>query len=340
MNMRNFLINAGLLFASSMLCLFLLEGIIRLFHVDLTLMCRALYYQSADLAVHESIDDPVLHYRLRPDSRMSGRLGDQGFSVSIGRMGNRNPGFEEKKSPGVMRIVCAGGSTMYGANVDDSQTIPTQLQKMLAARLPKVEVWNFGTSAYTLAQASSLAGSQAERLQADLVIIQLFNRGRRAFLEPIPGESLNLRLWLERDMLLLAENFPAELSALPGMPEETHQNLLQASALYRAGSALMRLRKPKQASRFGDELSRQMARQVWQWGQQRGIPVLFVAIPASGGRLRAADIFPGLPEDSLIDLYKPGREEQFYRVHPPAEYLAEYAGAITAELTARGIVTR
>lgn len=340
MRLRSTATNVGLLLVSTALSLLFLEGAIRLLHIDTALMVKSLYYQSADLPVHESIADPLLHYRLRPDSSMSGSSGDRRYSVSIGHWGNRNPGFGERKKRGVMRILCAGGSTMYGANVDDDQTIPAQLQKILATRKQKVEVWNFGTSAYTLAQASVLAGRQAKLLQADLVIIHLSSLGRRAFLQPASGESFDLRMWLEKDPLLLSENFPAELSSWPGMTEDTHHSLLQLLALYRSVSALMRLRQPQQASSFGDELSRQMARQVWQWGQQCGIPVIFVAIPASGGRIRPEDVFPGLPDGYLIDLFQPDREEPFYRAHPPAPCLAEYARTIAAELASRGLVAQ
>jgi len=338
MNLRIIAINVGLLLGSAVLSLLLLEGVIRLARIDTKLMTRALYYQSADLPVHEAIDDPLLHYRLRPDSSMTGNSGDRRYTVSVGSLGNRNPGFAERKPRGVFRIVCAGGSTMYGANVDDAQTIPAQLQKILAARGQKVEVWNFGVSAYTLAQASVQAGRQAELLQADLIIVQLFNRGRRAFLQPEDGKAIDLRMWLAGDSLLLAENFPAELSSWAGMSEDTHYKLMQNSAIYRSMAALVRLKGPEQASMLGDDLSSRMAQQVWQWGQQKGIPVVFVAIPAIGGRLKSTDLFPDLPADFLMDLYQSGREEPFYRVHPPATYLLEYARIMAAELAGRGLL--
>jgi hypothetical protein len=229
---------------------------------------------------------------------------------------------------------------MYGANVDDSQTIPAQLQKLLTDDKQKIEVWNFGTSAYTLAQAAALAGSAAVRLKADLVIIQLFSNGRRAFLQSSAGDEIDLRMWLELDSLLLSENFPAELSLWPGISEDTHHDFLQTSAFYRTVSALLRKRRPNSISRPGDELSSQMASQVWHWGRERGIPVVFVAIPASGGQLRSADVFPGLPDGYLVDLYQSGREEPFYRVHPPSPYLEEYARVIASELAVRGLLVR
>jgi len=340
MNVRIIGINFGLLLGSAVLSLLLLEGVIRLARIDTKLMSRALYYQCADLPVHEAIEDPLLHYRLRPDSSMSGNSGDRRYTVSVGSLGNRNPGFDERKPRGVFRIVCAGGSTMYGANVDDAQTIPAQLQKIFAIQRQKVEVWNFGVSAYTLAQASVLAGRQAELLQADLVIIQLFNRGRRAFLQPADGKAIDLRMWLAGDPLLLTENFPAGLSSWPGMSEDMHYDLMQNSAIYRSMSALVRLKGPEQASMFGDDLSSRMAHQVWQWGQQKGIPVVFVAIPAIGGLLKSTDLFPDLPASYLVDLYQPGREEPFYLVHPPASYLNEYARAIAVELAGRGLLPK
>jgi hypothetical protein len=203
-----------------------------------------------------------------------------------------------------------------------------------------VQVWNFGISAYTLAQASGLAGRYAERLQADMVLIQLPSPGRRAFLKPVSGESFDLRKWLDQDTLLLSENFPAELSFWPGMSEDTHHDLLQSLAVYRAVTALVRLRRPVHESRPGDELSSQMASSVWHWGQEHGVPVLFVALPASGGRIGPADVFPGLPAGYLVNLYRSGREEPFYRAHPPAAYLNEYARTIAAELAGRGLLAR
>jgi hypothetical protein len=47
-----------------------------------------------------------------------------------------------------------------------------------------------------------------------------------------------------------------------------------------------------------------------------------------------------LPAGQFVDLNRPGREPDFYEVHPPAEILDEYAGLLVDELLAGGLLSR
>lgn len=71
------------------------------------------------------------------------------------------------------RILCARGSTLYGAGVDDSDTLPAVLARLLerdaslegyAAERRRFEVWNYGTSGYTLYAASLATFLEAHKL--------------------------------------------------------------------------------------------------------------------------------------------------------------------------------
>jgi hypothetical protein len=63
-----------------------------------------------------------------------------------------------------------------------------------------------------------------------------------------------------------------------------------------------------------------------------------VAIPADA-HVQPADTFPELAAERFIHLYRPGREPQFYEVHPPPYVLDEYAAILADELEKRGLLT-
>src|SRR6185369_16881179 len=112
--------------------MFLLEIGIRFSGVEGQVSSRALYLQNADLSVHRVSSDPFLHYELAPETQHRGKdKQGKAYSVSIDAFGARNPTHAQAKAPGTFRILCFGGSTMYGAAVDDEQTIPARLERHL-----------------------------------------------------------------------------------------------------------------------------------------------------------------------------------------------------------------
>jgi hypothetical protein len=173
---------------STVLALLAIEALTRLTGVDQQLMLKDLFFQGADLPVHRVSADPFLHYELKPNSRYDGTFpGKPPYSVRIDEHGARFPTHAEAKPPGTFRILGFGGSTLYGGAVNDNDTIPAALERRLNARGAgslRFEVWNFGTSAYTLGQATHLGRTKLKQLDPDLVLVQHHNRGRRGFLMP------------------------------------------------------------------------------------------------------------------------------------------------------------
>jgi hypothetical protein len=341
---------------ASVLGLMFLEAAARLSRLDHRLAARAMYLLVTDPPVHRISNDPFLHFELAPGARFE-KQGQHGFAyiVHIDAFGAREPSHPRIKPPGTFRILCFGGSTMYGYNVNDDQTIAARLEVRLDHRSRPdnrtpvaVEVWNFGTSAYTLGQAAHLAKRKLFELDPDLIVVQHHNIGRRPFLaentRPGDGVSQNAAVSdhpeeLENlDCGFFEEQFP-----IPHvLPNAWHCAGVTGSALYRsliALSAHFFLESPDhpRCDRC-NEISRAEASALSREAEARGIPVVYVAIPVDEGRLRPSNIFPDLREDRFIDLYRPNEEPAFYDAHPPPAILDEFARVLADELGQRGLL--
>jgi hypothetical protein len=93
--------------------------------------------------------------------------------VSINSFGFRGPNPRTlEKPPGVIRVICSGGSTTEDIFVDDGRTWPEQLQEKLNARLhtDRIEVINMGTSGYTAANCLKDLELNGLALKPDVVI--------------------------------------------------------------------------------------------------------------------------------------------------------------------------
>jgi hypothetical protein len=323
----------------------LLEVVVRLAGIEGMMIRRSVFLQQADINVHRVSSDPFLHYELAPQAHMDATApGNRPYTVNIDPLGARHPAHPRAKSPGTFRILCFGGSTMYGAAVNDEQTIPALLEKRLNrdsrvqdGELRRFEVWNFGTSAYTLGQATHLAKIKLSELAPDLILVQHHNIGRRPFLATRDSRVADEPAELQHPGVeFFLEQFPVP----DAMPIGWHQDALRYSALYRSLTALspylFKLQNwPCDAC---NEISAAEARALSLDSEARGIPVVYVMIPADQGVAVPAHIFPELPPARFIELYRPGREAQFYDVHPPASVLDEYAALVAATLRERGLL--
>lgn len=334
----------ALALAASAVGVLFLELALRLCGIDSRLVAGAPFLQAADLPVHRVSSDPFLHYELAPGAR-SENSGPRGiYVVSIDSFGARQPTHPGVKPPGTFRVLCFGGSTMYGAGVDDSQTIPAALEARLnressadgqGAR--RFEVWNFATPAYTLGQAAHLAERKLHDLDPDLIVVQHHNTGRRPFLGTADSRVADHPQELEHpDVDFFLEQFPIP----DGVPIALHRDGLAFSALYRSLIAvhthLFETRGYWPCDRC-DRISAAKARALSRESEALGVPVVYVAIPADPGA-RPADIFPELKAERFIHLYRPGRESAFYEVHPPPAVLDEYAGLLANALRERGLL--
>jgi hypothetical protein len=135
----------------------------------------------ANTAIHDNAFDNYSKYfpnqkRIHPDE--SGKTID----ATINSSGFRGKDFQQKKTPGVVRIVTLGASSTFGFKTRDDQTYPHFLEEALNKSLPmpnpagssngtiiKYEVINLGIPHMQSDQIHSLFMAEAVPLEPDVV---------------------------------------------------------------------------------------------------------------------------------------------------------------------------
>ena len=156
---------AGLAVTSLLVILAALEGALRLW--DWARGGTPLVKPDPQVVLYRP--HPYLPIALRPSSDY--RDGDT--SGRINSLGLRGPERTIEKPPGVLRVLCVGGSTTFGAGIlGDENTWPARLESHLAAGWPnqRVEVWNAGVPGYTTAENIIYLGLTLVDFHPDLVI--------------------------------------------------------------------------------------------------------------------------------------------------------------------------
>lgn len=317
---------------------------VRVAGIDGPMVNRALYYQRTDREVHQASTNPFLHYELAPGATYTGksRFGGE-YQVRINNVGARGADVPEAKAPGVFRILFLGASTVYGAAVSDDQTLPAGLERSLDAMAARTEtpvdfeVWNLGTSAYVTSQMARLG---VDKLVAhpdiDLVVLIRTNVGRRAFLWTDDWETADRSDWYIADPDMWLENFPAA-----EVPVWLHLALLPRVASYRYWVAWNNR----------DEGTRQRGNATTEALTERELQGLVDACAAADVPFVLARYAQGSHAQPLrvptegaagqarhVDLQRPDRPQEFYRTHPPPEYLAEHGANLATELLGAGLL--
>jgi hypothetical protein len=318
------------------------ELLARRMRIDDRLMAGAFLLQGADTPVHQVSADPVLHYEFKPDSHCQCAAPESPrppYRVTIDQFGARYPTHAHDKASGVFRILMFGGSTLYGAAVNDEETVPAALERRLnqssagagAAAPTRFEVWNFGTSGYTLLQAAHLARRQLAALDPDLILIHLHNRGPRGFFLPSGGDVRDVCASYGDDPNFVDEQFPPPA----WLPAAVHRVAFAHSAIYRAGAGLLqhyrRSHSPFAHIEFSDALDRHEAEALDREAAARGVPVYFVDLPPVPG-IGHDDVLPGFAAARFLSVDRPGRPPQFYETHPDPSVLDDYAAQLVDEL--------
>ena len=189
----------------------LAEGYLAWSGLDMRILGGLIYFQGADVEAHRPSANTVLHYELNPGTSavFAGTR-----TVTVNSLGFRDPPRAAAKPAGVKRIICLGSSNTYGALVSDGQTYPAQLERLLNGRgRGRYEVWNTGTCTYMIPQNLELAARALREYSPDLLLFQLNNSGRRAFLLGKPFKQ-----YFDRDPGLYLENlryaWPRQLNFL------------------------------------------------------------------------------------------------------------------------------
>jgi lysophospholipase L1-like esterase len=120
--------------------------------------------------------DRDLLIRMRPDFEQTyprlfvQRNGRETYQVRTNDRGFRTPPFTESKRPGVIRVVCLGDSSTFGMNVEEVDSYPRQLARLLEQDHPgRFEVLNLGVPGYTSRQGLELLRREVLALEPDVV---------------------------------------------------------------------------------------------------------------------------------------------------------------------------
>lgn len=106
------------------------------------------------------VEMPYLNFGLNP------RLDDVN---DLGFRGEELTSIE--KPDGVFRILALGGSTTYGWQIEDEESYPAQLERILQADDPQIEVINGGVPSYTTWNTLSNLAFRGVELEPDIAVI-------------------------------------------------------------------------------------------------------------------------------------------------------------------------
>jgi hypothetical protein len=320
---------ARLVVVSLAAALLFAEGAARLLDLDEVALRRVVVFQGADLPVYREGPDAFLRYETTPGSSgdfVGGDATPRSYHVRINRLGARGPEITADKPAGTRRILCVGGSTMYGAGVAENETLAARIAYHLRTAWPdaaRVEALNFGRNGYNLAQAARLAHDLLPDLDPDLVVVQDYNRASRMF----HGELLRsggIAPYFDRDPEALLEN-GLSWDAAEG-PLLAHGFAMRVSALYRFVVATLRVPLGPLHVMLGAprEIERLEAA-----ANARGAPVFYLRIPALGPDASAC------PE--AVDLYATVQQPDDALVHPPAPILDRWAAEAARSIAGSAI---
>jgi len=120
-------------------------------------------------------------FRRNPWLNVSGKASShvevQGKVFTLNSAGYRSPERSLQKPTGVLRVLCAGGSTTFDSLADRNQTSwPWRLEEELRAKGLAVEVWNAGIPTWTTLENTIALLARDVDLKPDLlVLMQGFN---------------------------------------------------------------------------------------------------------------------------------------------------------------------
>jgi len=121
------------------------------------------------LGMERGRSHPVFGWTYNPGFRID----IDGLQIHINSHGLRGEDFPEKKPPGEIRILCLGGSTTAGEDVGEAETYPAQLQAILRARFPdlNLRVINAGVPSYDVPHSLLDYELRLNRFEPDIVTI-------------------------------------------------------------------------------------------------------------------------------------------------------------------------
>ncbi len=123
-----------------------------------------------------SVRDADLLYAMRPSFRETYSRNPifsdrpRTYTVATNAQGLRNPEVSIRKPDGLVRIACLGDSSTFGYNLEEKDSYPRVLERLLNREHPgRFQVVNFGTSGYTSRQGLEQLRLRVMEYQPDVV---------------------------------------------------------------------------------------------------------------------------------------------------------------------------
>lgn len=315
--------------------LLVLELLLRLSGADMRALRPLVYFQVEHVSVHRPLDDELL-YGLQPGARARFAPPTPPIRVSVNSLGLRGPERAARKPKGVLRIAVVGGSNTYGPAVNDDETYPAQLERLLGKGY---EVWNAGVNGYVGLQKAAAAERLFQRHEADLVVIQNFNRGRRALLP-----NVDIAPYFRRDPALYLET----LTWVP-FRESVGLRLIRNVRLYRA--LLISVNHVVVARRMRKGQHGRLATpEANDWAERRNVEALKALLRRHPGKVALFYPLEQPVPEALSGLHVPiirlhpalpsPHPEEFHLLHPPAHVYTTYARVLRDQLEANGLLKK
>lgn len=331
-----------------LLALVAVEGSVRVSGLDRRAVASALYFQPTDVGAYRVSAHPRLLYELRPGADLRSAAG--GVRVRVDRHGARGAEHPEPKPVGTFRILCFGASTLFGAALEDEETLPAFLERHLTtgpspgdavsagSPPPRYEAWNFGASGYVLSQMAVRAQLAVPLHDPDLVVVLYSNETRRPFLAEKGYLDRDYRAFLDADPDLWLENLPEP----PWLATAAHLRLLRSFAAWRYLRAARREAAPTGGANpslaHAFRVDETEAGALEAEAARRGIPVVYALIPSMKGRGVPTLARLKIPARRIISLYEAGHPDPWYDLHPAADAMSDHARILARELAGRGFL--
>lgn len=300
-----------------------------------------LYLLDLEMEVHEPDPDPQVVIRLTPGSSGTypGPYGS--FDVHINSLGLRGPEVAATCPEGVFRILCMGGSNVYGGGISDHQTWPALLEVELDRRGPgRFEVLNGGVASFNSLQMVAMSRRHLDTLEPDLLIFAPSNPTPRSFLAGTP----DVRRYFREDPSLWDEILPAGYGAGDAVPPALRSLLLRHSRLARVLMCRSfdgrRATGPMGYFRAVDLPEYQRATREFLAEAAADTRVAFFVgpfVPAMQAGYRFEDHRTGV-DLPVLELEATGKPGVFLDSHPPESVLRWYAEEIADWLAAEGLL--
>jgi len=193
-----------------------------------------------------NVSDSRLLWRLRPDVKdftvRTHKVYDDevplpsAFTVNTNSLGLR--GAKEPDLDSTFRILAVGDSTTFGLGVNDAETWPAQLERLLQERRPGAEVFNAGVTGYSVYQSLTYLRESGFALAPNVVLLtcgsndfdtggKLTQRQQQEFLHSVRPTSPR---WVTFELLRKLSTDPGETAAsVPNVPAPEFEQLLRAA---------------------------------------------------------------------------------------------------------------